>query len=130
LPGAERVVPAKIFEYLATRKPILAISRPGEVWDILRDYPAGAAFSPSDTDGTVQWLASQLLRHERREPTYLNGWDPSRFGRDRQARQLANILDSLIKDGKGSRESASGRHKAIGNSVELGRLKRTPDLVD
>jgi glycosyltransferase involved in cell wall biosynthesis len=100
LPGAERVVPAKIFEYLAARKPLLAISPPGEVWDILRDYPVGAAFTPDDVEGTSQWLATQLLHHERREPAYLNGWDPSRFGRDRQARQLADILDSLTTSTK------------------------------
>jgi glycosyltransferase involved in cell wall biosynthesis len=95
LPGAERVVPAKIFEYLAARKPLLAISPPGEVWDILRDYPAGAAFAPSDDEGIAQWLAKQIAGHEKKEPIYFNGWDPSRFGRDRQAQQLADLLDSL-----------------------------------
>jgi hypothetical protein len=40
--GAERVVPAKVFEYLASRRPILAIAPQGELWEIVRAYPAGS----------------------------------------------------------------------------------------
>ena len=39
LPEAGRVVPAKMFEYLAVRRPIFAIVPPGEVSSLLQDCP-------------------------------------------------------------------------------------------
>jgi glycosyltransferase involved in cell wall biosynthesis len=95
LPGAERVVPAKVFEYLAAKKAILAIAPRGEVWDILKHYPEGSTYVPGDIGGITNWLVRQVRAHKEGHSVYLNGWDPAPFGRSHQARQLSEILDSL-----------------------------------
>jgi glycosyltransferase involved in cell wall biosynthesis len=94
LPGAGRVVPAKLFECMAARRPILSIAPPGEVWDLLSDYPAAQPFQPKDTDGIARYLADAIEDTERTQPDLL-GWDASRYDRRNQAMQLAAVLDSL-----------------------------------
>jgi glycosyltransferase involved in cell wall biosynthesis len=91
---AGRVVPAKIFEYMAARQPIVAIAPRGEVWDLLRDYPRGHVFAPADVEGIAACLAAEI-RQDRggRSPDW-RGWDGERYDRRSQAGQLAGILDS------------------------------------
>ncbi len=95
VPGAERVVPAKIFEYMATKQPVLAIAPRGEVWDLLKDYPAGHAFAPADTDGIAAHLARRIAGPGEGGPANFAGWDGSRYDRLHQAGQLAELLESL-----------------------------------
>ena len=57
VPHANRIVPAKVFEYMAARKPILAIAPDGEVSDILADCPHARICRPSDTNRIVQVLS-------------------------------------------------------------------------
>jgi glycosyltransferase involved in cell wall biosynthesis len=97
LPGAERVVPAKIFEYLATRRPILAIAPRGEVWDILNGYPGAHLHAPADIAGIARCLAAEIKRRQSGECESFAGWDDSSFDRRQQAGQLAGLLDSLAR---------------------------------
>jgi glycosyltransferase involved in cell wall biosynthesis len=39
-PGADRVLPGKIFEYMACGRPVLAIAPRGDLWQVLDDYPS------------------------------------------------------------------------------------------
>jgi hypothetical protein len=59
-PGAERVVPAKLFEYLALGKPILAIGPEGETRELLRHHGQAAAFRPAEIERLARWLKTQL----------------------------------------------------------------------
>lgn len=95
VPGAERVVPAKIFEYLATRRPILAIAPKGELWDILAGYPAAHLLPPADSGAIARCLADEVQRHVKGHPLPFDGWDASPFDRRQQAGQLVALLDSL-----------------------------------
>ena len=52
LPGAERVLPAKAFEYLAVRRPILAVTPRGELWDLLNQHRGTTLFDPADSSGS------------------------------------------------------------------------------
>src|SRR5262249_54328273 len=61
--GAGRVVPAKLFECMASRRPVLAIVPPGECWDLLGDYPAAYRREPGDVAGIADALADMLERH-------------------------------------------------------------------
>jgi glycosyltransferase involved in cell wall biosynthesis len=92
LPGAGRVVPAKVFEYMATRKPVLVVAPHGELWDLAGDYPAAARFVPADVEGIAGWLASQL-RGQR--PSTAADWDGSHYDRESQAGELADLLNGL-----------------------------------
>jgi glycosyltransferase involved in cell wall biosynthesis len=95
LPGAGRVVPAKIFEYMAMKRPILSIAPPGELWELLRSYPAASPFVPGDVQGVAAWLAAAIERHQQHAAPEIQDWDASAFDRRTQAGQLAEILNSL-----------------------------------
>lgn len=92
LPGAGRVVPAKLFEYLAARRPILAIAPRGEQWDLLEEQPAAGRFEPTNVNGIADWLAGQLSQ-QRRGPVPES--DLSRYDRRTQAGALAAILNQI-----------------------------------
>ncbi|MFM9964202.1 MAG: hypothetical protein ACKV2Q_23605 [Planctomycetaceae bacterium] len=95
LPEAGRVVPAKMFEYLAVRRPIFAIVPPGEVSSLLQECPFAFVHSPSDVTGLAQRLGDEIERHRLGVslPTAL--WDSSQFDRRRQAQQLAELLERV-----------------------------------
>ena len=96
LPGAGRVVPAKLFEYVATSRPILTISPPGEARDLLRGY-TGGQFSPSEVEGIATWLADAIRAHRAGNfpSTTAGDWDASPFTRDNEAGQLAAFMNEI-----------------------------------
>ena len=95
LPNAGRVVPAKLFEYMACRKPILSVAPRGELWDLLEDYPARSRHTPDDAEGIADALAREIRRRREGGAADFRSWDGSRFDRKVQAGQLAAILESL-----------------------------------
>jgi hypothetical protein len=92
VPGAERVVPAKLFEYVAARRPILAVAPRGEVWDLLAPHPAARLFRPADVEGIAAHLEAELGRDQTGPAPE---WAPPGFDRRSQAGQLAQVLDAL-----------------------------------
>jgi glycosyltransferase involved in cell wall biosynthesis len=104
LPHAQRVVPAKIFEYMAARRPVLAIGPEGEMWGLLREYPAAYTHAPADVGGVADSLAREIRRRRAGKAPAFGGWDGARYGRPSQARQLAGLLEALLpatRDGRG-----------------------------
>jgi hypothetical protein len=101
LPGVGRVVPAKIFEYMAARRPVLTIAPPGELWDLVQGRPASPCFTPGDVPGIASWLGDQLKRHQAGVGIpNLEDWDASRYDRCSQAAELAAVLESLCAVGR------------------------------
>jgi hypothetical protein len=94
VPGAERVVPAKLFEYVASKRPILAVLPVGEARELLAGVPQAMRFLPSDVSGIADWIKT-AIRAKSVENT-LDYVAPEGFDRDSQTRQLANILDAAI----------------------------------
>jgi glycosyltransferase involved in cell wall biosynthesis len=92
VPGAERVVPAKLFEYMAARRPIVAIAPPGEVWELLEDYPSAHRFRPNEADALAAFLERALQGQEREGN--LRDWSGEQFTRRYQTGQLADILEA------------------------------------
>jgi glycosyltransferase involved in cell wall biosynthesis len=97
VPGAERVVPAKIFEYLASGKPLLAICPAGEAADIVRRFEPDSLFLPQETARLAQWLAREVSCSGS-----VRGAAPRRarpglecFSRRAQAGELAALLTQL-----------------------------------
>lgn len=95
LPGAGRIVSAKLFESMAARKPILAISPRGELWDLMAEYPASHCFLPKDSTGIAECLAEEISHRPALRNGALSLWDASRFDRRVQAGELARFLDGL-----------------------------------
>jgi glycosyltransferase involved in cell wall biosynthesis len=63
LPGAERMISGKIFEYLYARKAILAVvPQEGEVDRIVRDVDCGISCPPRDLDNIGKAVETLILR--------------------------------------------------------------------
>lgn len=91
-PGLERMVPAKLFEYLAARRPVLAIVPPGAAQRIVTQANAGHAVHPSDIAG----LAEILARWIESPPPRL-GPPPLEFDRRLLAGLMARVLDQAVE---------------------------------
>ncbi|QEG02188.1 hypothetical protein Mal15_62730 [Stieleria maiorica] len=92
-PGAERVVPAKLFEYLALKRPILAVCGDGETASLVGQHRHTFRFSPTQTDG----IAGCLIKLFDQRPSVVDGTCLDQFSRRRQAGQLAGIMDSVCR---------------------------------
>jgi glycosyltransferase involved in cell wall biosynthesis len=102
-PGAERVVPAKLFEYLALAKPILAIGPDGETRELLRHHSHAIAFRPAETERLTRWLKAQLdIVSKPRMPQSANSNSTAspmllaRFSRPSLTGELAHLLERCI----------------------------------
>ena len=109
-PDAARVLPGKIFEYMACDKPILAIAPRGELWEILERYPQSYQFLPSaiaDIASCLEVLAVSCPRQLHDHPVT---WDKTMFDRRHQAGQLANVLDAVADAANAAVRSAVARY--------------------
>jgi glycosyltransferase involved in cell wall biosynthesis len=100
VPGAERVAPAKLFEYLALRKPILSIAPEGETAAIVRRFFPSNQFEPTNDNGIANWLTERLVEHPgtgREAMEQSTPADLSEFTRKHQAGQLAEVLNEIVK---------------------------------
>ncbi len=94
VPGADRIIPAKLFEYIASHKPILAVAPRGDVWELLHSHPAAVACQPSDIAGIHRWLADVVERGVRFPDRIV--FDTAPFNRRLQAQRLASLLDAIV----------------------------------
>ena len=92
--GADRVVPAKLFEYLALRKNILAICGEGEMAELLRAHGQGCVLTPHQPSSISDWLHQQLRSHPSESA---NDSVISAFSRRELTGQLATVLDDVIR---------------------------------
>jgi glycosyltransferase involved in cell wall biosynthesis len=88
LPGLERMVPAKLFEHLAVRRPTLAIVPPGPAAALVREAEAGRVVAPGDGAGAAAVLAEWLQR-----PPAPLGPPPPQYDRARLAGLWARLLE-------------------------------------
>ncbi|HET6422056.1 MAG TPA: glycosyltransferase [Planctomycetaceae bacterium] len=93
VPGAERVVPAKLFEYLAARKDLLAVLPTGEAAGLIdRCHPAGAIV-PSDNHSITRWLVQRLSVGPSATVGQIE--TIAEFSRERQTERLMELLDHV-----------------------------------
>ncbi len=95
VPHAGRVVPGKLFECLALRKPLFAIVPPSEVCDLLRDCPLAFVHSPAEPASIAQRLEDEIKRHHLGLSLPTGCFDTSRFERRQLTSQLAALFDQL-----------------------------------
>ncbi len=96
LPGAGATIPQKLFEYLASRKPILAIIPEGDASKILEN--TGGALVTSSTNPTE--LAMTIVRFvERVRSGTLTGTTVNldKFSRKNLAEQLSTIIKKTVR---------------------------------
>jgi glycosyltransferase involved in cell wall biosynthesis len=94
IPGLERMVPAKLFEYLAARRPVLALVPRGAASRIVEACRAGTVIPP----GRPQELADRLRQWIQEPPPPL-GPPPRFFDRRVLTGILARHLDRLSQGG-------------------------------
>jgi glycosyltransferase involved in cell wall biosynthesis len=103
-PGAERVVPAKLFEYMALGKSILAISPDGETCDLMREHAKVNRFHPTEIEKIAHWLESEVTESshpgsvQQVTSRQLAGTDSlDQFSRQSLTRQLADVLQCCVQ---------------------------------
>jgi hypothetical protein len=96
VPHAGRVVPAKVFEYVALKRSILSITPTGEISQLLEDCPFANTHAPSDVRGIADTLAHAIRRHLQADVPETKAWDISRFDRRNLAGELAGVLNRVV----------------------------------
>ncbi|MCK4573566.1 MAG: glycosyltransferase, partial [candidate division Zixibacteria bacterium] len=95
-PAGAGVMPAKLYEYVATGRPILALIPDGIAADRIRKYHRGEPVTGEDISSVIQILNRQFdLWRESSKPEP-SGLDlPEEFDRRLQNKKLAGILDRV-----------------------------------
>ena len=90
LPGLERMVSAKLYEYLAVKRPVLAISPPGASSGIVEAARAGVVVHPAQSGRLAGVIRGWLLN-----PPFSPGPPPLFFSRERLTGELARLLERV-----------------------------------
>lgn len=99
---ARLAVPGKLSEYLPSGRPTLGLTYDGETKKLIERYQAGWVVDPDDPEAIKRALA-KLIATEASESEPLC---PSiralveEFSYDRQAERLADVFDSVIRNGR------------------------------
>jgi glycosyltransferase involved in cell wall biosynthesis len=97
-PGSEIVLPGKIFEYLASGKPILGLVPPGASAELIREASAGVVVDPYDIDGIAAQIQN-LYKRWKQSQLRVNT-DPkvvAHFSRRTLTGNLAKVLDRVTQ---------------------------------
>lgn len=90
-------VPGKLFEYLATGKPVLALCGAGELQCTVDDLGAGLCAPPDDVDAIEAVLRTLWQRHQEDSlPRVAGGLE--RFHRRQLTAQLAAVFEEVLRD--------------------------------
>jgi glycosyltransferase involved in cell wall biosynthesis len=90
------VIPAKLFEYIATGRPILAFSPAGEAEKIIDRYDRGMTVSSPDRERVVKFLDGTFRKWKDAPGPAASGFLlPDAFNRKHLARKLSEILKSI-----------------------------------
>ncbi len=94
--GSELFVPAKLYEYLPSRKPILCLAEPGACADLILRAGSGYIVSPTDPLKIAEKLVEMYRRWARGELVIDPNMDLiSTFERRKLTSQLANLLTEV-----------------------------------
>lgn len=116
--GDDIQVPQKLFEYLALRRPILAlIGRENPGVQILRESGADAAVcEPGDAAGVAQ--AMRQLGEPARRPAPASWHGVHRFDRSLRVRELLSVFEELANSRVQGQDSLPVRHRRQARSLD------------
>ena len=92
-PEGSLITPGKLFEYLASRRPILAVVPPGPAADLVRATGAGEVVAPQDPAQLAAVLGRWLA--EGPPPSRVREEDLAPYARPALAARLGALLDEL-----------------------------------
>jgi glycosyltransferase involved in cell wall biosynthesis len=102
--GGEKIYPAKLFEYLAAQKPILALVPDGLTKDLLKKSGVGFVVQPSSEDSVAAALEKLYQSHSDGslssaiEPATLPFFDAKKLTRD-----LVGVIEGTLESRKAAR---------------------------
>ena len=95
-PEYKAVLPGKLFEYLASRRPVLGIGQPdGAMAMILNETKTGVVLDWEDREAIAQFIDSCWEKHLAGEIT-TEGADISQFTRRNLTRRMAQLFEETI----------------------------------
>jgi glycosyltransferase involved in cell wall biosynthesis len=95
-PEYKAVLPGKLFEYLASRRPVLGIGQPdGAMAMILNETKTGVVLDWEDREAIAQFIDSCWEKHLAGELA-IDGADISQFTRRNLARRMAQLFEETI----------------------------------
>jgi hypothetical protein len=97
-PGAEEIVPGKVFEYIGARRPLVALAPEGAVADLVRSTGAGAVLGQHDVAGVAEALAALYAEWRETGTTAFPGDEEAveKLSRRERTRVLAGVFDNLV----------------------------------
>ena len=94
-PEYKAVLPGKLFEYLASYRPVLGIGqRDGAMAMILNETKTGRVIGWEDKEGISEYIEQCWKKHLEGRLT-IEGADISRFTRRSTTRQMVGLFDRL-----------------------------------
>jgi glycosyltransferase involved in cell wall biosynthesis len=113
-------VPAKLYEYMAAGRPVLALAEPGgETARVVTRSGAGVVVPSHDEDAIARALVS-LARSRDAGPPHVN---PAEYDGELRARQLAHLLFDVVAG-----RTANGAPRATARAIATAD-ERTPSEV-
>ncbi|MEW5768715.1 MAG: glycosyltransferase [bacterium] len=98
LPNLETVVPGKVFDYIAARKPILAIVPQGMTTDIIREGRLGIAVNTDEVSRIKDALRSLYQEHTEGGIKLEPDWDYlERFDRSFLTQRLSDFFEEVLE---------------------------------
>jgi glycosyltransferase involved in cell wall biosynthesis len=100
----------KLFEYMASGRPILAIAPDGVAADLVRRSGTGCVIRPDDIDGIANALRQIALNYEGFVRQYYHpDWNIiGQYERRRLTKRLADVFDQIMAEKEGKRERTTG----------------------
>lgn len=95
------IIPAKLWEYLISGKPILSITPNTEIAEILEETGAGIHFLNDQKEEIAGVLTDSIKRKKKGEPALHTNRNPERisqYSAKQNTRKLAQIMDRLASD--------------------------------
>ncbi len=96
-PGASQISTGKLFEYMGTRKPILALVPPGAARDTLHRYRAAYIVSPENVNQVTQALSR--IRNDWRDRCFPRPDEAfvSMFSRNHLTQKLSDVFNTIVQ---------------------------------
>ncbi len=89
-------IPSKLFQYLGSGNPLIALVPDGDVKDIIRRTEAGIALEPDDVAGVEQAILTLYRQYEQATTTYQPNWEQiEQFEARQLTHQLGECLDGV-----------------------------------
>lgn len=89
--------PGKLFEYIAAKKPILALTPEGITADLIRSERVGKVVPPRDINAIKEAIHEMYLQYKQGTLELKNTKSYEMFDRKELTRQLAEVFDEVIR---------------------------------